>query len=178
MRIGWIGLIAAWLAAPGTAIAQAPAQAPPSPFAAISGVVLNDATGAPIRRAAITLSTLDATPLEAVTFSESNGAFGFTPIPPAKYRLHVDLDGFRKAWFGANTSTRPPGTLNLAAADIRYGITFRLRPLGSVSGVVLDPEGDPVRNAQMRLLKAAWERLKQIGRASCRERVQISVGAG
>ena len=160
MRIGWIGLIAAWLAAPGTAIAQAPAQAPPSPFAAISGVVLNDATGAPIRRAAITLSTLDDTPLEAVTFSESNGAFGFTTIPPGKYRLHVDLDGFRKAWFGANTSTRPPGTLNLAASDIRYGITFRLRPLGSVSGVVLDPEGDPVPNAQMRLLKAAWERLK------------------
>ena len=78
-------VVSAWLAAPGTVIAQAPAQAPPSPFAAVGGMVLNDATGAPLRRAAVTLSTLDATPLEALTFSESNGAFGFNTIPPGKY---------------------------------------------------------------------------------------------
>jgi len=155
MRIGWMFAVPAWLAQ-----GLAPAQTPSSPFAAISGVVLNDATGAPIRRAAVILSTLDETPLEALTFSESNGAFGFTTIPPGKYRLRAALDGFRRAWFGASTSTRPPGTLNLAAGDIRYGITFRLRPLGSVSGMVLDPDGDPVPNAQIRLLKATWERLK------------------
>jgi hypothetical protein len=86
-------------------MAQAPAQAPPSPFAATGGVVLNDATGTPIRRAVIALSTLDATPLDALTFSESNGAFGFTTIPPGKYRLRVHLDGFQRAWFGAS---KPP----------------------------------------------------------------------
>jgi len=166
MRIGWTYMVPAWLAAAGAALAQGAAQAPAaapaprSPFAAIGGVVLNDATGAPIRRAAITLSTLDDTPLEALTFSESNGAFGFNTIPPGKYQLRVDLDGFQQAWFGASTSTRPPATLKLAAGDIRYGITFRLRPLGSISGVVLDPDGDPIRNAQLRLLKSVWERLK------------------
>jgi hypothetical protein len=144
----------ACLAAPGQA------QGPPSPFAAISGVVLNDATGTPIRRASVTLATLDQTPLEALTFSDANGAFGFTAIPPGKYKLHVELDGFEQGWFGASTSTRPPGTLKLAAGDVRYGITFRLRPLGSISGVVLDPEGDPDPNMQIRLLKIAWERLK------------------
>ncbi len=151
MRTGWICLVPVWLAV---------AQAPPPPFAAISGVVLNDATGVPIRRAAVTLSTLDDTPLEAVTFSESNGAFGFIDIPPGKYRLHVVLDGFQSAWFGASTSARPPATLKLAPGDVRYGITFRLRPLGSISGVVLDPDGDPVPNVPMRLLKPAWDRLK------------------
>ncbi|HLY16967.1 MAG TPA: carboxypeptidase-like regulatory domain-containing protein [Bryobacteraceae bacterium] len=152
MRIGWIWLLAACPAAPGWA------QAARSPFAAVSGVVLNDATGDPVRRAVVTLSTLDATPLEAVTFSESNGAFGFNTIPPGPYQLHVELDGYQQAWFGAGTPRRPPGTLKLAAGDIRYGITFRLRPLGSVSGMVLDPDGDPVANAQVRLLKAVWER--------------------
>lgn len=151
MRIACIYAISACLAL---------AQAPPSPFAAISGVVLNDATGAPLRRAAVTLSTLDTPTLEALTFSESNGAFGFTTIPPGKYRLRVHLDGFQQAWFGARTPTRPPGTLNLAAGDIRYGITFRLQPLGSISGVVFDPDGDPLPNAQLRLLKSTWERLK------------------
>ena len=116
--------------------------------------------GCPLRRAAVTLSTLDDTPLEALTFSESNGAFGFIDIPPGKYRLRVALQGFQSAWFGATTSTRPPATLKLAPGDVRYGITFRLRPLGSISGVVLDPDGDPVPNAQMRLLKSAWDRLK------------------
>jgi hypothetical protein len=148
------------LAAPGTVIAQAPAQAPPSPFAAVGGMVLNDATGAPLRRAAVTLSTLDATPLEALTFSESNGAFGFNTIPPGKYLLYAHLDGFQSARFGASTSARPPEILKLAAGDVRYGITFRLRPLGAISGVVFDPDGDPLPNAQIRLLKATWERLK------------------
>jgi protocatechuate 3,4-dioxygenase beta subunit len=160
MRIGWMRAVSVWLAAPGLAPAQAPAQAPQSPFAAISGVVLNDATGAPIRRAAITLSTLDTAPLEALTFSEANGVFGFNTIPPGKYRLRVEMSGFQRAWFGAATSTRPPGALKLAPGDVRYGITFRLRPLGSISGVVFDPDGDPVPNAQLRLLKSAWDRLK------------------
>jgi hypothetical protein len=160
MRIGWMCLASVWLAAPGLAPAQSPPHAPPTPFAAISGIVLNDVSGAAIRRAEVTLSTLDETPLEALTFSESNGAFGFTDIPPGKYRLLVELDGFQETWFGASTSNRPPGTLQLAAGDFRYGITIRLRPLGSISGVVSDPDGDAVPNTQVRLLKATSERFK------------------
>ena len=151
-----LSLAVAWLAA--AALVQAQAPAPSGPYASISGVVLNDATGTPIRRAIVTLSTLDTPPLEAVTFTESNGVFGFTAIPPGKYRLLADMDGFQHAWFGASTPARPPGTLNLAAGDGRYGITFRLRPLGSISGVVLDPDGDPVPNASVRLLRAGFAR--------------------
>jgi hypothetical protein len=79
MRIVWICAVAACLTAPGLVRAEAPRET----YAAISGVVLNDATGSPIRRAVLTLSTLDATPLEAVTFSESNGAFGLPLFHPA-----------------------------------------------------------------------------------------------
>jgi protocatechuate 3,4-dioxygenase beta subunit len=140
------------------AAALARAQAPSGPYASLSGVVLNDATGTPIRRAIVTLSTLDTPPLEAVTFTESNGAFGFTAIPPGKYRLLANMDGFERATFGASTPARPPVTLNLAAGDGRYGITFRLRPLASISGVVLDPDGDPVANASVRLLRAGFAR--------------------
>jgi Carboxypeptidase regulatory-like domain len=161
MRIAWIWTAPAWLAVPILAAAQIAAPAPrPSLLADLSGVVLNDATGTPIRRAAVTLLTLDAMPLEALTFSESNGAFGFTNIPPGTYRLRVNLDGFEEGWFGAATSTRPPGNLKLAAGDIRFGITFRLRPLGSISGVVFDMDGDPLANAQIRLLKPTWDRLQ------------------
>jgi len=149
-------LAIAWLAIGSFARALAA----PGPYAAVSGVVLNDATGTPLRRAVVTLSTLDTPPLEAVTFTESNGVFGFTAIPPGKYRLRASMDGFQRASFGASTPARPPGTLNLAAGDGRYGITFRLRPLGSVSGVVLDPDGDPLSNVQVRLLRAGFERHK------------------
>jgi Carboxypeptidase regulatory-like domain len=150
------------MAAPGTAIAQAPGQpaAQLTPFAAIGGVVLNDATGAPLRRVAITLATYGTAPLEALTFSESNGEFGFHTIPPGKYLLYAHLDGFQQARFGASTSTRAPQILRLAAGDVRYGITFRLHPLGSISGLVLDPDGDPLPNAQVRLLKSTWSRLQ------------------
>ena len=71
--------------------APSPAQAPPSPFAAISGIVLNDAAAAPVPHAQVFLTTLDEPPLEALTFTESDGAFGFTMIPPGKYRLRVEM---------------------------------------------------------------------------------------
>lgn len=155
MRIGWLWIVFACLY-------QALAQVPPRPaaFAAIGGVVIHDVTGLPIRRAAVTLSTLDEPPLEALTFTAANGVFGFHSIPPGKYQLRVDLDGFQQAWFGAASSKRPPATLKLSAGDLRSGITFRLRPLGSLSGVVYDPEGDPLPNVSIRLLKAVFDRLK------------------
>jgi protocatechuate 3,4-dioxygenase beta subunit len=156
VRAVWIQFVAAWLAAGVSSLAQAP----PSPFAAVSGVVLNDATGEPIRRAQVRLSTADAPQLEAVTYSESNGAFGFNTIPPGKYRLFAQKDGFQGQWFGANTPSRPPGTLVLSASAARYGITFRLRPMGSIAGSVFDQDGDPLADMSLRLLKAAFERRK------------------
>jgi protocatechuate 3,4-dioxygenase beta subunit len=146
----------AWLAPLGIG------RAADSHYAAISGVVLNDATGAPIRRAVITLSTLDTPPLDAVTFTEANGAFGFSAVPPGKYRLRAWLNGYQNGWFGAATPSRAPGTLALAAGDVRYGITFRLRPLGTISGTVFDPDGDPAANVTVRLLKSGWDRRKSI----------------
>lgn len=154
----WVCAAISWLALLGIGRA-APAD---SPYAAISGVVLNDATGAPIRRAVITLSTLGTPPLDAVTFSEANGAFGFSAVPPGKYHLSASLAGYRSGWFGASTPSRAPGTLILAAGDVRYGITFRLRPLGTISGTVFDPDGDPAANIQVRLLKSGWERRKPV----------------
>ena len=156
MRRALFHVVAAWLMAPACTFAQAP----PSPYAAISGVVLNDVTGAPIRRTQIRLSTVDTPRLDAVTYSESNGAFGFNTIPPGKYRLYADKDGFQGQWFGASTPSRPPGTLALAAGDARYGITFRLHPLASVSGTVVDQDGDPLPGMSLRLLKAGFERRK------------------
>jgi hypothetical protein len=156
MRIGRVCLATAWLAIHGSAQVQAPR----SPYAAITGIVLNDSTGTPLRRVLVTLSTLDTPPLDAVTYSESNGAFGFTNVPPGKYRLYVHKEGFQPVWFGAATPKRPPGTLMLGAGDVRFGITFRLRPLGSISGTVIDPDGDPVPNAQIRLMHSAWARRK------------------
>src|SRR4051794_12203452 len=114
MRIGLICAASTWAAV--LALAQVPP--PRSPYAAISGVVLNDRTGSPIRHATVTLTTLDTPPLDAVTFSESNGAFGFTNVPPGKYRLHVAMQGFQSAWFGAATAKRAAGTLTLAPGDV------------------------------------------------------------
>ncbi|MFN7995210.1 MAG: carboxypeptidase regulatory-like domain-containing protein [Bryobacteraceae bacterium] len=156
MRIGMV------CAASASAALLALAQSPParSPYAGISGVVLNDRTGTPIRHATVTLTTLDTPPLDAVTFSESNGAFGFTNVPPGKYRLHVAMQGFQSAWFGAASAKRAPGTLTLAPGDLRFGMTFRLQPLGSIAGVAFDPDGDPLPNVQIRLLKSTFERRK------------------
>ena len=108
---------------------------PPAPrFAAISGVVLNDATADPhpARRG------------DAIDDGRDAARCAHLQRIERRIRLHRHSGGQiqiacrdarlrETGWFGATKSNRAPSTLKLAPGDVRYGITFRLRPLGSIS---------------------------------------------
>jgi hypothetical protein len=131
-----------------------------APNAAVSGVVLNDTTGAPIPRALVVLSTTGADPADATTYTDGNGAFGFSQIPPGSYQLHADCGNCMAASYGAATPNDPPATLQLQAGEWRRGLEMRLQPLGAISGVVLDPDGDPLPGANVKLFVHSYARRK------------------
>jgi len=129
--------------------------------ASVSGVVLNDATNKPIYTAVVTLSTIGTKPLQAAVFTDASGAFRFDNVPPGRYHLWAGNYGFQQASFGAPTPDRYPAVLVLGAGEVRQGVELRLRPLGAISGVVLDQNGDPLRGAQIQLLVSSWVRGKK-----------------
>ena len=137
----------------------AAATPPEVRYASIAGVVLDDATGARIPRAAVTLATKAEEPSTALAWTDARGAFSFSWVPPGPYYLAAHRDGYQNVRFGAVRPAEPPVVLSLAAGEDRH-IVLRMQPAGSISGVVVDAEGDPVQNVNVQLLMAWFERRK------------------
>src|ERR1700690_440493 len=128
-------------------------------YASITGVVLDDATGAPVPRAVVKLETKSADPSDAVAWTDDHGGFLFSRVPPGQYSLTAQRDGYELARFGTVSREQPPEVLSLATAEDRR-VTLRMRPVGSISGTVTGPDGDPLPGANISLLVAGYNRRK------------------
>ncbi len=125
----------------------------------ISGVVRNGWSRDPLRRATVTISTTGSDPLEAVTYSDGNGAFAFGGVPPGGYFLCAQYRGYSRACFGGTGEPgRPMPMLIVSPGQNRQDIVISALPMGSVSGTVFDSDGDPVQNASVQMLRAVYER--------------------
>ena len=126
--------------------------------ASVSGTVVDDSTGKPIHMAYVTLSTTGSKPLDASVYTDANGAFQFNAVPPGRYYLHAGEDRYQRVSLGAPTPDRYPAVLTLGAGEIRQGIELRMRRLGAISGLVLDPDGDPMVGIGVQAVVPTWTR--------------------
>jgi hypothetical protein len=141
------------------------ALAQTSPPSATSGVIAGmvlDATGnSPIRRAIVTLSTVETQPQDAVAWTDANGRFSFGYLPPGRYQLRVTKDGYQPAANGEVNPRRPPAIIQLAAGEARTDFIFRLQLISSISGVVLDEDGDPLPGVEVLVMRPDFQRGKR-----------------
>ena len=125
----------------------------------IGGVVRNGWSKEPIKRAIVTLRTTGATLMEALTYSEASGAFAFTGVPAGEYTLCARVSGYERACFGGGDDQgRPIALLTLGPGQKKQDVVLAMLPTGSVSGTVLDPDGDPASNAHVVLLRPLFSR--------------------
>lgn len=128
---GWLLAAVVW--------AQAPSET-----ASVEGSVTHVMTGAPILRAHIALrgSGPDAKNYGALTTAD--GKFSITGIVPGTFQISTERVGF---FMPAEPGGRAAVEVVLRAGDKKEGLKFRLAPLGSISGHVVDAEGEPVEGA-------------------------------
>ena len=141
-------------AAPHNASSEAPTPA------FISGIVLDRATGSPLRKAQVNLSTDETVPLDAQAITSADGRFAFAHIPPGKYTLHADCEGYRHVWYGAATPEHLPGIITLEPGEQRHNFVLRLDAVAAISGIVVDQDGDPVEQASVALWEHSFSRGK------------------
>ena len=90
--------------------------------ALVSGVVIDAGSGSPIRKAYVSLSTAEDNPAEALAITDSSGRFAFANVPPGRYQLHAQRDGYQQAWYGAPTPNHAPGVIALPSGLNAWGI--------------------------------------------------------
>src|SRR4051794_22758611 len=80
------------------------AQAPST--GTIAGIVTNRATNAPIRRAVVTLTTVEPQPQDAVAWTDAAGRYSFSFLPAGRYQLNVVGQGLQLGAFGTESPNK------------------------------------------------------------------------
>jgi hypothetical protein len=131
------------------ALLQAPAQT-----ASLEGTIVKMGAGDPMPRVQVVLSTVEgqtAGPLTATT--DADGKFAVRNIPPGRYRIFANRDGYVRAEYGQRTATGSGKPIVLAAGQQLKGINLVLTPTGTIAGRVYDRNGDPAVNINIQALR-------------------------
>ncbi len=119
--------------------------------AVVEGKVVNQATGAPLKKTVLTLrptgGSLESNERGSATSIETrdDGSFRFPNVTPGPYWFMAERAGFAPQYLNArNTDTRGSVISAHAGEEIK-GLVFKLIPNAIISGKVVDPDGDPMR---------------------------------
>jgi hypothetical protein len=152
------------------------AQAPAPSGATIDGIVVDFKSGNPIEGAIVELRStapVASGPLPEFMLVEQSlgrgralptfttgpdGKFRFNNPMPGEYRLYATrIRGHVPAEYGQRTPTGTGIAFTVANGQRMSGITLRMAPVGSISGRVVDADGDPVQFASVELIRPAYQ---------------------
>ena len=153
-RLAGHGLFAAMSMSLAAAV-QAQGRSAPVPEASgpyrIAGVLVNSATGAPIRRG--TVEALDGNDGHAVGIcvTDEEGRFALEQLAAAKYDLSASRRGFGTAYYDQHEQYAS-AVVTGPEQDTTH-LVFRLTPSSSLGGAVTDEAGEAVPGARLMLFR-------------------------
>jgi protocatechuate 3,4-dioxygenase beta subunit len=158
-----VWILAACGAAYGFQGAQAPAKG------SIAGQVLNLKGGTPLKKANVQLTMMNLggqanmtaaagrgqpmMPIRKAVETDEQGRFSFTGLDAGKYRLSADRQGYLHQNYGARKYSGSGTPVLVAEGQNVTGIVFQMNPQAVITGKVLDEDGAPVANLQVRAMR-------------------------
>jgi protocatechuate 3,4-dioxygenase beta subunit len=117
----------------------------------VAGTVVRLDTGEPLKKATVILRSHDNVEQSMFAITDSQGHFQFDKVQPGTYYLDVSHDGFVKLAYGQKKPGDPGANLTLAAGQKMTDLVFKLLRTASINGRVMDEDGQPLPNADVRV---------------------------
>ena len=145
--------------APDTGSAQHPAtEQQEVPKATLRGHVYARATGAPLKRAQLTLVPAARPADRAEATTDEQGAYEFRNLEHGSYTLRCTRNGYVRVSYGQKGPNQPPVHLTVRPGQELKDLDFQLIRGGVISGRVVDEEGEPLSRVRVLVLARQYMR--------------------
>lgn len=115
------------------------------PASRLTGVVVDQVTGAPIVRARVAVTIRAGAQFQTTT--DQDGRYMFTGLEPGPYRISVERVGY----VTPASDQLPP--LVVAAGKTLAAYTIALQRTAVIAGRILDPFGEPLQDVSVRAIR-------------------------
>jgi len=129
------------------ALAGPPAAAQSTGTSAIRGRIVAADTGAPIRRALVTLAV--GTDIRRQVTTDGDGRYQITAVPAGRFTLSAGKGGYLTLEYGQRRAFEPGRPLELGRGAALDNVNFALPRGAVIVGRVTDPRGQPVVGAEI-----------------------------
>ncbi|QOY88102.1 carboxypeptidase-like regulatory domain-containing protein [Paludibaculum fermentans] len=139
-------------------LAARTAAAQPERNSSIAGRVVNAVTGAPLRRAAVTIVLDGRDDVRGMAPTDADGQFLLRLLPAGRYRIEVSKPGYAVMNYGARFPSNPGQIVTVGPNENKSGLIVRLPQLGAISGSIVAAGGGPAKGAFVQAYRRIYRR--------------------
>jgi hypothetical protein len=127
----------------------------------VSGTVVRQSDGTPIRRAIIRLTDSQDPNQGTSVVTADNGSFSVNNVPAGRYRMSASKQGFVSQEYGDSGDQGSFALLAVSAGKGASNLIFKLRATATIAGHVRDDNGDPLGLVSVNAFGIAYDRGKK-----------------
>jgi beta-lactamase regulating signal transducer with metallopeptidase domain len=136
-------------------------------MARIDGIVVRADNGSPIPGATVELQLAGQHPPDTNSYettTDFQGRFSFPAVAPTDYRVVASTyaAGYVITAWGKNSANPRGAPLSVKAGQRLNDLKISMTPTGSITGRVIDTDGEPVPRAQVLALRTAYREGKKV----------------
>ena len=181
----YLRLASATLVLAALVAAQPPPATDPKDLATLSGKTVST-EGQPLKKTALSLRSVGGAAGSGLVLqnytaiSDGQGKFVFEGLQPGRYQLTAERQGYLRQNYGSKRSMGVGTILTLSKGEEVKDLTFPLTPHATISGKVLDDDGDPVANASVSAMRSDFmngkRQMMPVGQANSDEGGDYKIG--